>query len=643
MNQRSATEPGIVFVAIGCVTLLGLHIVLMWTGPATGLSMIRDRVLLDTDAYSWLNRVHHLVESGSWWDHLQPRINPPDGHVQHWTRPLDALLLLGGTVYGWFIGFRDGLYFWALALTPLLHLLTLGTFLWAVRPLVRRGRVEAFRLPLLILLFLVQIPLYEIFRIGRPDHHALIALLFVAYLGFWLRVLLDEGDGAKAATGLGLVGAASLWVNVEALLFVAVGVVSLGVGWLLGDRRLGRRNAIHGLALVAGVAGALAVEWGPNALEVWEMDTLSVPYLGLMALTAALAFALWKAEETGIAGTPPRRALLTALGGGAVLVVLYHGFPGFFSSPLAGVDALYAETRLQRISEFQSLRTFEEGLLGTTGTIVSLAGTGFVVLPYLVLLSLRERRIDMRIVWLTFAVLVGLYLVLSWQQRRWTDYLALSALVPFFIFVVSVLRRLETHLEPRRLKLARPAATAALILGPLLLGLGLISAEGPGEPIETSGPRQVLAVDEATLTFETSYFEDPNGGCSLPRIGEVLADETWFPEPVPVLAHTDYAPSLLYHTPHSVLSMPNHRLQSGYSFMHRVLSTTDPVEAAAMLRERNVGALVLCAIDITSRFFRYPEVDGPFVEWLAAGGVPEGYALHVSTLVVRIYRETGGT
>lgn len=638
MNQRSETGQRAVFVAIGCVTLLGLHIVLIWTGSGTGLSMIRDRVLIDTDAYSWLNRVHHMVESGSWWDHLQPRISPPDGHVQHWTRPLDALLLAGGTAYGWFLGFGDGLYFWALTLTPLLHLLTLAILLWAVRPLVRCGRIEKFRLPLLILLFLVQIPLYQIFRIGRPDHHALMALMFVAYLGFWLRVLLQKGDGAKSSAGLGLVGAVSLWVNVEALLFVAVGVVSLGVGWLFGDRRLGRRNAIHGLALVAGVGSALAVEWGPYAVDVWEMDTLSVPYFGLMTLTAALAFALWKTEETGIAGTPPRRAVLTALGGGAVLVVLRLGFPGFFASPLAGVDALYAETRLQHISELQSLGSFDEGLVGTIGSIVALAGTGFVVLPYLLLLSLRESRVEVRIMWLTFALLVGLYLALAWQQQRWTDYLALSALVPFFHFVISVLRRLEAHLQPRRLRLARPAATATLILGPLLLALGLTSAGGLGEHNETSGPGQVLAVDDATLTFETSYFEDPDGECSLPRIGEVLADETWFPEPGLVLAHTDYGPSLLYRTSHSVLSIPNHRPQSGYTFMHRVMSSTDPEEATAMLRERDVGALVLCASDIKSGFMQYPEIEDPFVEWLAAGGIPEGYALHVSTPVVHIYR-----
>lgn len=71
MTGEAVTQRSIVFVALGGAALLGLHGVHLWTGygPGRGPSIIPDRVLLDTVAYSWLNRAHHLVESGSWWDH----------------------------------------------------------------------------------------------------------------------------------------------------------------------------------------------------------------------------------------------------------------------------------------------------------------------------------------------------------------------------------------------------------------------------------------------------------------------------------------------------------------------------------------------------------------------------------------------
>src|SRR5210317_1190515 len=45
---------------------------------------------LDTDVYSWLNRVTLLHEHGDWFDRTLPQVNPPHGHTQHWSRPFDA-------------------------------------------------------------------------------------------------------------------------------------------------------------------------------------------------------------------------------------------------------------------------------------------------------------------------------------------------------------------------------------------------------------------------------------------------------------------------------------------------------------------------------------------------------------------------
>jgi hypothetical protein len=52
---------------------------------------IFDGFLIGTDTYSWLTRVLHLHETGNWFDATIPRIDPPHGFEQHWTRPFDGL------------------------------------------------------------------------------------------------------------------------------------------------------------------------------------------------------------------------------------------------------------------------------------------------------------------------------------------------------------------------------------------------------------------------------------------------------------------------------------------------------------------------------------------------------------------------
>jgi hypothetical protein len=50
---------------------------------------IFDGHLHDPNCYSWLTRVLHLHETGNWFDATIPRIDPPHGFEQHWTRPFD--------------------------------------------------------------------------------------------------------------------------------------------------------------------------------------------------------------------------------------------------------------------------------------------------------------------------------------------------------------------------------------------------------------------------------------------------------------------------------------------------------------------------------------------------------------------------
>src|SRR5919109_4912421 len=74
----------LILLPLGCLVLGQLLLV------TTGIVPVLDGLLVDPDGYMRLNRVLALHDGGSWFDSRYWRINPPEGPVQHWTRPLDA-------------------------------------------------------------------------------------------------------------------------------------------------------------------------------------------------------------------------------------------------------------------------------------------------------------------------------------------------------------------------------------------------------------------------------------------------------------------------------------------------------------------------------------------------------------------------
>jgi hypothetical protein len=79
----------LILIPLGCLILIQALFAL------TGIVQVLDGSLADSDAYMRLARVLQLHDGGAWFDPREPRINPPEGHIQHWTRVLDALLLAG--------------------------------------------------------------------------------------------------------------------------------------------------------------------------------------------------------------------------------------------------------------------------------------------------------------------------------------------------------------------------------------------------------------------------------------------------------------------------------------------------------------------------------------------------------------------
>ena len=310
VNQMTVT----VVALLGCTMLATVY----FMEASTSRPMLEERGLRDPDSFMWLNRATRLHETGDWYDHTNPRINPPVGHEQHWTRPMDAILLTGGSLLAPALGFDEGLYVWGLALSPLMHVATMLVLLWAALPLVRRRMAPGATLPIVVLVFAAQLPIYQSFLLGRPDHQMVLALLYVTFLGFWIRTLLSEGGKRRSAVGLGIVAGVATWVSIESLLFVGLGGIGLGLAWLLGAETAARRNVAAATSFFLTICVALAAERGAAGFGLRATDTLSASHVGLAAFVAASALWMW-ATERFVDGCAAGRRVVSILGVAALL------------------------------------------------------------------------------------------------------------------------------------------------------------------------------------------------------------------------------------------------------------------------------------------------------------------------------------
>jgi hypothetical protein len=609
----------LILLPLGCLVLGQLLLV------TTGIIPVLDGILVDPDGYMRLNRVLALHDGGSWFDSRYWRINPPEGHVQHWTRPLDALLLAGGLLLEPIFGFRQGLHLWGVLLSPVCLALGLLALAWAIEPVLDRdARLFA------CLAYLMQPTILAYSSVGRPDHHALLLLLFIILLGLIFRLLIDPLD-RRSARLAGAVAALSLWISLEALTFVGCSMAILGLYWLLGDGGLGRQNRDYLATLTITLAGALLIERGPLQPFAIENDRLSILHVVLFALITLFWLlaarigppeSIWSERVARLAVhrlqpfaryDPPKppaagmvgRIVLAGAGLASVGLAMLILFPELARGPLGEVDPLYDEIRLQRIVEIQPLVSLERLAAGRLGEIanriIQVVGIAFVAVPFLVVL-LRRPRLPGHRVWVGFALALAMFLPLAAYQVRWSSYAQLLLVPPYSAFVAWLLLRVSGHLPPSRLQLVRPLIIVAALFWPL-------------------GAAQLVPQQEIVTATEVCRID--RASSELNRLGRSGT----------VLALADYGPELLYRTQHGVLSIPNHRPQPGFNAGYRALTGTDLQAARAELVRHGVDWILLCPSIVEAGHFiegREGEatlyrtlLDGTAPPWLRAVALDE--------------------
>jgi hypothetical protein len=618
--ERSGDGLGwLLLIPLGCL-LLG-QIVLAWSG----ILPVLDGGLSDPDSYMRLNRVLHLYESGSWFDPTYPRINPPEGHVQHWTRALDALLLAGAWLLQPFLGFHAGLHVWGVLFSPVCLAVMVLALNWACAPfLTRDARLIA------CLLLLLQPTVVAYSSLGRADHHALLLLLFVLLLGATARLLLEPFE-RWLPPAAGAIMALAIWISPESLVFIAASLAALGASWLLGESAVAGRCKAVLVWTTAFLALALLVERGPAGLFAVENDRLSIVHVMLFA-SLSLFWTMVVPLEDGYRLDLRYRLPLAAGGVVAVAGVMLALFPTLIQGPLGTVDPLYRELRLERIVEIQPLiqpRRLAAGEYGAVlGRAVTMLGIALFALPFLAVRLFRSPPAE-RACWVVIALALLLFLPLAVHQVRWSGYTQILLIIPYAALIGAQLGRLASQLAERSLSVMRPLLIVAALFWPVLAAAAL----------PRTAPKTIV---EACPIAEMAP--------ALNRLADGRS--------LTVLAHADLGSELLYRTRHSVLSMPNHRPQPGFAATYRVFTSTDDQGAQRLLARHHVNWILLCPSAVEHSFFEPAEATGPTLhqrlaerdapDWLrllelppVATGTPLLYEVSAALRAGRSALETG--
>ncbi|MFQ6017018.1 MAG: hypothetical protein ACE5KF_02385 [Kiloniellaceae bacterium] len=562
-----------------------------------GATPVLDGALWDPDSYMWLNRARHLWESGAWFDPVYPRINPPAGLIQHWTRPMDVLLLAGAVPLSLLLGFADGLHWWGAAISPVLLVGSTFALVWSAKPVLPRDWLW---LP--PLLFVFQPGVVAPFMFGRPDHHSLLILLFILSIGLTLR-LLHRPERTDCAVAAGIVAALALWVSIQALPMIVLGFATLGLYWVLGERRLARCLFVYAAALFGALVAALLVERGLSRLHESEFDTLSIAHVILFALNLAFWTGIAVSQrhlelQAGLAG----RLGSSLVGAACVGAVMWLAEPGFFQNPMDNGDELYSSVHLAHIRELQPVLNLAAPEAWSWDETVARPllwlGIAIPALPYLFYLIVT-RPGNQRRPWVYFGLLALVFVPLTVAQVRWTPYPEIVLLFCYAALGVAILERLAKRLPGRLIGLARPLLVTVLCLW-VYLPTVIPKSAGTVENATNSGPQ-----------------------CPLQPLAAVLSDPAGLgAAPKRMLAFIDFGPELLYRTPHAVLSIPHHRFQPGFSASHRIMTARDFSEAENLLLDHAIDLIVICPGSFEAKVYETPDGGRTFYQALSAGETP---------------------
>ena len=554
-----------------------------WVIPVILLAMIQGVALQsagffvlgdsihDPDSLMRLARIRYVLAAHSWHGGYFPRENAPYGLVMHWSMLFDLVILGLAEILRRFFAWPDALQIAGVFSGPLTFYGVLLALNWATAPiLTARARL------ILGLIAVCQLGLHTYGAIGRADHHVFLLLLGVLLGGAIIRMWMWPNRIASSLLA-GFFAALCLWASFECVMMVIPALAIAGLLWLRDGTQARLRQGLCFTALFCiGVRAAVWIDPPAAGFAAVEIDRISLPYVGLAALSFVGWVILWGryAEGEYFFITPsPRGRLIAGVGMGLLAAIVWMLlFPEMLNG-MAGIIYLPAQALwFAAVHEMQPIDSLS--------TFFCFIATGWLGLAMALWLLRQDWQHPRRDVWL---VLSALLLPMIYEGMAHVRFALMPSIIGGAIVAYGYERlgAYSDHNFSRKVANAlRVAAFMICVPGASIIGIALLMAE------DLPGASEVT----------TAMAGQPMAPCSVYGVREALNDPAWLGMKRAIIAtENDVAPALLYWTEHGTLAGPYHRNAEGLQDEMDLFRGADDAVSKAIILKRGISFLLVCA------------------------------------------------
>jgi len=559
-------------------------------------ALVNSRMIMDTDPYMRLVRVEKLYESGNWYDSTISRSNAPYGETLHWSRPLDIILIGLAMGLQFIMPFPEALFWAGIIVSPLIGCIAMGLSYWMIGPIVSNKSKL-----LVMLVFLSQPMVYQIFYFGRADHHSLLLTIFICLIGIVLRML-NKQLTEKHAVVTGVLMGLGFTVSVEFIFAIVLVMAVFSLLWMLyGDKYLKQALIMSGVLTIVTIIFVL-IEQPPSQLFMPVYDKVSIVHIVVFIIMTVVLLMASKLDKKN---TRLSRVFNLAAAGVVGLALLATVYPSFLKGPFAEVNPSIIPIWLEHVVEVQPL--ISPNFVGA-GNFIMYMGLSMVSLLWFILIK-KNRQLLLSSKWLLIEIGMILFGLLTLYQIRWLTYYTILSLPLIVVFISWILEFINRSISKKWLPIVRSFTILILLLGFTFVG-GVFNYIGHQNDVENL---QIHNIEELSRWLNQVEFTNEN---------EIL------------LTLVDYGPAILYHTNIQVIATPYHRNDEGILFLYDVMTESNMDAVKSMLAQRSVDWILIA----TSRAERlmyegetHPDgfyqllIDDKQIEWLEEKQLPKEF------------------
>lgn len=547
------------------------------------------------DGDDWLRLVQTrtLIEGGQLYDHVIRSTNAPFGNLsEHWTRLMDFVLLLPTLLMPSAMILNQKLLLSASLVPPLLGVVSYLIILCSEKRTVGI-RFNHFLLAAIVIFSTCTV--YH-FLPGNADHHALQVLFWCAIL-----VVCRQEPTRRRSILAGLFLAASLWVSVEAVFFIALVYALFLTRYVYLGKDIDKLAALTSSCLVFTQIFLFAEIKPDQVFSGFAYDTLSVAHIIFLAVLTTLSFFLWAVytDRDTLWGRFAKAFCASIFAAFSLFLMI----PKFFYGPLVDIDPAVKPLLFYAVEDAQPFfKTSMRNMLWILPPVtLAIFLQGFFMFSAR---AIRWKDIS------TTCLFLAAFFLMS-MQFRWLYYVVPVAVLIIVTRLLPVARILRLSL-PKKIAVLNAKEISIIVF---ILFYGFFGG--------------VSFMQDKAMAAQPRCEQKIAHAIQSGKLVDVLGND----KSLIIFAKPDVSGQIQFFTPYRVIAGLYHREVEGLSDISEISEATSFQGALETLEKRQVDVLLFCPSSFKPQSWLSQNVKGwksssagykvlPFAEKEEAGEAP---------------------